>query len=86
MLVRDARVHAELADAHRAFVAGRRAVVKDLLAKGVARGELRASTDLDVACDLVVGPAFYRFLVSGEPITDGFLDAVVDAVVRAFAR
>jgi AcrR family transcriptional regulator len=84
-LVADAPSHPDLARAHRAFIAERRAGTRRLVEQAIARGELRAVADPDVVCDLAVAPLFHRYLVVGAPMPDVFLDAVVDAVVRAFA-
>jgi AcrR family transcriptional regulator len=84
MLVVDSYVHDELRDAHRAFVAQRRASTKRMLGHAVERGELREGLDLDLVCDLLVSVLFYRFLVSGRPITDAVLDELVDTILRAY--
>jgi hypothetical protein len=34
---------------------------------------------------MLAGAVFYRLLISGDPIDDGFLDAVVDTALRACA-
>ena len=84
-LVADAPGHPDLARVHRAFIAERRARTTRLISEAIGRGELRADADPDVVCDLAVAPLFHRYLVVGSPIPDAFLEAVVDAVVRAFA-
>ena len=47
------------------------------LERAVARGELPADADLDVLVDRLVGPIHYRILVTGEPVTAGFVAALV---------
>jgi AcrR family transcriptional regulator len=44
--------------------------------RAVERGEV--SGDVDFMVDQVMGPVYYRVLVSGEPVTREFVDAVVD--------
>jgi AcrR family transcriptional regulator len=43
-----------------------------------SRGELPGDTDIDLAADQLVGPIYYRVLVTGEPIPPEFTDALVD--------
>jgi hypothetical protein len=38
---------------------------------------------LDAAVDQIVGPLYFRALIAGSTIDDDFVDAIVDAVVRA---
>jgi hypothetical protein len=51
---------------------------RGLLRAGIERGELRAGLDVDVAVGLLVGPVFYRRLVSREPLDDALVRLVVD--------
>ena len=48
-----------------------------------ATGELAADVDADLVADLLAAPVFYRLFVSGDPVDDAFLDALVESVVRA---
>ena len=54
---------------HRIFyenlVAPRRAVMAEVLRRGVERGELREDLDLELAIDMLTGPWVYRLLISG---------------------
>jgi AcrR family transcriptional regulator len=47
------------------LVAPRRAAVGEAMRRGVARGELRADLDIELAIDVVTGPWVYRLLISG---------------------
>ena len=47
------------------LVAPRRAVMGEVLRRGVARGELRADLDVELAIDLLTGPWVYRLLIAG---------------------
>lgn len=47
------------------------------LERAVARGELPPGTDLDLLVDRLVGPLYYRVLVTGQDIPAGFLDELV---------
>ncbi|CAM4237805.1 TetR/AcrR family transcriptional regulator [Kibdelosporangium persicum] len=48
-----------------------------LLERAVERGELDGDLDVEVAIDRLLGPLYYRVLVTGEPITRTFTDELV---------
>jgi len=52
------------------------------LERAVRRGQLPADLDLDLAVDQLVGPIYYRVLVTGEPVTREFTDHLVDRFLR----
>src|SRR6267143_5494309 len=62
-------------------LARRTAAIRGLLARGIDRGELRPDLDLEIGVDLLLGPIYYRLLMSGEPLTSGFIDRLVRAVM-----
>jgi len=47
------------------LVAPRRAVMAEVLRRGVARGQLREDLDIELAIDVLTGPWVYRLLISG---------------------
>ncbi|MCZ7528454.1 MAG: TetR/AcrR family transcriptional regulator [Acidimicrobiia bacterium] len=63
----------------------RRQPVRTVLELAQLRGEIPASVDLDDATELVIGPLLGRVLVSREPVTEGFVELVVDTVVTGLA-
>ena len=52
------------------------------LRRAVQRGELPAGLDIAAETDLLVGPLYYRVLVTDEPVDDDFTDRLVDAFLR----
>ena len=85
-LVSDLATDAELAQAFRERVVSvRDAEVERLVERGVRRGDLRADTDPMTAHDLLIGPVYYRLLLTGQPLDRAFAKRTVDAVLRAFA-
>ena len=58
-----------------------RAQHRIMLRRAIDRGEIPASTDLDVALDLVYGPAYHRLLQGHRPLSDTFTRRVVEVVV-----
>jgi len=85
MMVADRARVSELADAHREIVREKRACHREVVLRGVARGDLRDDVDPEAVIDAYVGPIFYRFLISDAPLDDAFAEALVDAVLRAFS-
>jgi AcrR family transcriptional regulator len=87
-LLADASDDPELRDIfYESLVAPRREVLSSVLERGIARGEVRADADLDVAMDLLVGAIVYRGLISGvepEHMEERF--AVVVAMLIAGLR
>ena len=77
----------ELARAIRdGFLAQRRAALRTVLDRGVARGGLRADLDVELALDVLGGALFYRLLVTGGPIDADLAEGVAELILRGFAR
>jgi AcrR family transcriptional regulator len=76
----------DLAREYRArVVEPRREVLKPVIERAIARGDLRPDTDVRVVHELLVGPCFYRLLFSGPPLNRKLAIALVDAVLDGFA-
>jgi AcrR family transcriptional regulator len=85
-LVSDLATDPDLAQAFRERVVSvRDAEVERLVERGIRRGDLRADTDPITAHDLLIGPVYYRLLLTGQPLDRAFAKHTVDAVLRAFA-
>ena len=67
------------------FLAGRRAGLRSVLERGVARGDLSADMDFELALDVLGGPLFYRLLVTGGPIDERLAQGVAELILRGFA-
>ena len=67
------------------FLARRRAALREVLDRGVARGELRADLDFELALDVLGGALFYRLLVTGGPLDDRLATGVAELILRGFA-
>ena len=61
----------------------RRRSVRAALERGVARGELAADIDHELAVDMLVGPVYYRLLARGDKV-ELSPDDLVAAVLRAW--
>jgi len=64
------------------FVAARRASLRRVLARGIARGDLPRSLDRELALDLLAGPLFLRKLLTGAPLDDKLLRGLVRAFLH----
>jgi AcrR family transcriptional regulator len=86
-LVGAMRQRPELARALRdGFLAQRRAALRAVLDRGVARGDLRADLDVELALDVLGGALFYRLLITGGPIDGDLAEGVAELILRGFAR
>jgi len=65
-------------------VQARRDAVAEMIARGIARGDLCPDADPDVATELLVGPVYFR-LVFGGDLDDAFANSIVDNVMRGYA-
>jgi len=62
----------------------RREQTRALAQGAIEAGEIGPATDPDLFLDAMYGPLYYRKVVSGEPVTDLFIDRIVDAAFAAF--
>lgn len=67
------------------LVDARRSELREVLARGVARGELHRQIDLDAAAELLLGPVYYRLLLAGRHPDPGYAERVVDAFLGGAA-
>jgi hypothetical protein len=67
------------------FLDERRAALRAVLERGVARRELVEAIDYELALDLLGGPLYYRFLITGGPIDDHLAEGVVDVVMARWS-
>jgi AcrR family transcriptional regulator len=76
---------ADLAAAFRGDVIGwRKEEMSALLARAIARGEVRADIPVDIARELGQSVLWHRLLVTGDPITDELIVTLVDEVLVPF--
>jgi len=81
-LVAEAKNDPEFGRAYRArFVEPRRDQARVMFARAVARGEISATTDVEVAIDLLWGPLYHRLFHGHAPLNDRFARRSVDTVL-----
>jgi AcrR family transcriptional regulator len=76
-LAADPEMRRRLGEQH---LAPRRKWTADILHRAIAAGELRADIDVELAIDLMVGAAVYRWLVTGQPVDADTGRRIVDTV------
>jgi AcrR family transcriptional regulator len=80
-MVAASQTNEDLAAAYRQFVSHRRRRTETVLGRAIERGELPTDVDLDLVQDMLVGPLFYRTLMSGAVSDDALVATVVDTVL-----
>ena len=81
-LMAAARDDPAFGEAYRArFVEPRRDQARAVFARAIARGEIEAGTDVEVAIDLLWGPFYHRLLHGHAPLDDRFARRAVDAAL-----
>ena len=86
LLVEDVREPDLLATFRRRLLEPRRALVMELLRRGVERGELRPDVDPLIVTEMMAGAIFGHHAILGEKTTDAWVDGLVDhiwAAIRA---
>jgi AcrR family transcriptional regulator len=63
----------------------RREVVRSVLRRGVATGELREQTDIEAALFMLSGAVLARGMFGQEPVEDGYARRVVEELLRGLA-
>jgi AcrR family transcriptional regulator len=82
----EAQSDPDLAEAFRErFLSQRRAAVKTIWKRGVARGEFRDNVDADVAMDMIFAPIVYRLLAGHAPLSRSLAESLVNAALGGLA-
>lgn len=77
-------IYPKLGDPFRQDVVGaRRTEIARAVERGIVRGDLRSTTNPDLAIDVLVGPVYFRVMFGGELDLE-FANRVVDAYLAAF--
>ena len=85
-LIAESQHDPALAEAlHERLINARRAGAVEVLRRGLARGELAADLDPELAVDVLYGALYYRLLVSHQPLTEQYAHAVLDLALTGLA-
>ena len=81
-LIAEAQLSPETRSAFLAeFAERRRELTRAVLGRAIARGELRADTDIDLVIDVIGGATTFRLLQGHAPLSKKFTDAVVELLL-----
>ncbi len=58
----------------------RRAIAHVYISEAVENGELRPDVDANVLIDALYGPIYYRFLIGYAPLSNEYIDTLIDYV------
>jgi AcrR family transcriptional regulator len=72
----------DIAELQRSFAQERRKAARSAIERAIARGEIGSDVDVHVEASLIAGPLFYRRMVSREPLTEAFVQKIVDAACQ----
>ena len=64
----------------------RRKDAKRIFQRGVERGELKENIDAEIAIDALYSPLFYRLLLKHQPLTDEFVNELIDVVIGGLKK
>lgn len=82
-IIAEGQFDPKLADVYRkAYFKPRRSISKQILERGISRGELRKDLDIELTIDLIWGPVFYRLLITGEKLDDTFVTKLINYVLE----
>jgi hypothetical protein len=85
-LITEAQADPEFAVEYRArLVEPRRELARSIFHRAIERGEIPASTKIEVALDLLYGSLYHRLLLGHAPLDDRFVRDVVDTVQNGVA-
>ncbi len=70
---------------HERFVNPRRDPARAILRRAIERDEIPRNSDIELALDLMYGALFHRLLHAHAPLSNRFVDDVVDATLAALA-
>jgi AcrR family transcriptional regulator len=85
-LLAEAQCNTELAQAfEQRLLKQRRIVLRTILERAVARGELRTDADLEVIIDMVHGALWYRTLFLKAPLDESFIEHITHQILSGMA-
>jgi AcrR family transcriptional regulator len=62
------------------WIEKRRKIAHEFIREAISNGQLRPDTDGEILIDALYGAIYYRLLIAYAPLTDEYIDTVVDYV------
>ena len=81
-LIRESGQNRELAEVVSATFHARRRLYATILNRAIARGELSAEVDQELLLDLLMGPLWFRLLITGAPIAPDAARSVIEVLLH----
>jgi AcrR family transcriptional regulator len=86
-LLAEAQFDPELASAFRErWTVPRRTLARSVIDRAIRQKELRADIDPEHAIDLLYGPIYYRLQMGTGPLSDTYIDGVLDQAMKGLRR
>jgi AcrR family transcriptional regulator len=83
-VIAEASIHPEMKEVLADFISDRRHRPREMVARGIERGELPADTDVELLLDVLGGTVIYRELIACAPTDEAYIAGLVDAVLTGF--
>ncbi|CAB5123426.1 hypothetical protein D3OALGA1CA_2726 [Olavius algarvensis associated proteobacterium Delta 3] len=68
------------------FIASRRHALREILTRGIERGELASDVDIELIIDLIYGPMWYRLLNNHAPLDKKFAQQLSELIAGKLVR
>jgi hypothetical protein len=68
------------------FLTGRREAIRELWERALARGEVKASIDVETATDILFGPLIFRLLSGHAPLNDQEAERIAFAALNGLMK
>jgi len=82
-LIGERQADPDLGSAMTALWASRQSMVASVIRRGVAAGKIRSGLDESAVLELLAGPAYYRLLITGQPLDQAAARHHADSLVLA---
>ncbi|MDF2985463.1 MAG: transcriptional regulator [Eubacterium sp.] len=77
-LIAEGQSNQNIADEYRSrYFKPRRQIAREILQRGVQRGEIRKNIDIELTIDLIFAPIFYRLLAAGGTLDAAYLKDII---------
>jgi AcrR family transcriptional regulator len=80
-LIRESGRTPELVDLITETMHARRRFYRQVLNRAIARADIPPETDTELAIDLLLGPLWFRLLITRQPISNAAVRSIVDSVL-----
>lgn len=77
-LIAEGQFDKNIADEYRIrYFNPRRLISRNIIERGILRGELKKDLDLELSIDMIFAPLFYRLLITGETVDSAFVNSLI---------